>query len=207
MEILQNYVSVNISVASSSSLPLENADTSGPDVIEDEERSHIANLIFTALLLPRITPPPTLLEMVMTSITTPIPQKEETGSSEDMGLKLVETMTTRPPNPTGSTPSFSNDNTTTPTPLMSTDNPTTGGPADPVYVTLPPLTPGSLGGIIREALGLVQNTIRVVGINLLGNQALLGNSPPGLIRINETHFKLVGTRAEEGGNGSAIVRE
>lgn len=56
---------------------------------------------------------------------------------------------------------------------------------------------GSVAGIIREALGLVANTIRVVGINLslLGLGLEPGGSggvyPPGFTRINSTHFKLV----------------
>jgi hypothetical protein len=65
-----------------------------------------------------------------------------------------------------------------------------------IYV-IPQVQSGSIVGIIREALGLVQNTIRVVGLSFLGGPLLfhdgVGRIPIGFTRINETHFKLVST--------------
>lgn len=198
-------------MSSSCPSPISDLINIEPNGIEDVERSHIANLILTALILPRITTaPPRIDELVATALTTTLPAQLEI-STENI-VKIIETTTHHGNNnPTGSTPApvtilaDITEITTSVTESATETTPSTmSSSKPPTYVTLPPLSPGSLGGIIREALGLVQNTIRVVGLNLLGNQALVGNPPPGLVRINETHFKLVGTRGEEVENGKII---
>lgn len=79
--------------------------------------------------------------------------------------------------------------------------PSSGDNRETVFVIRQPIISGSVAGIIKEALGLVQNTIRLVGVNLLAAPLLLGAGGTTLgnfngingqvVRLNSTHVKII----------------